>query len=100
MSQFIQPKSMPTSFGSDESQSQKWWLSSKTVQGVLLMIAPTIVAILNLFHVQIGNDEMNVIVDGIAGLFGVFGAIYAIIGRLTASQSLVLGSILGRVFKK
>lgn len=75
--------------------NSKWWLNSKTVRGALLTVIPTAVLLLKAFGVEIGGDEQTVIVDGIsnvvdalAALVGIYGAIRAIIGRFNASREI------------
>lgn len=69
----------------------KWWMDSTTVRGALLTIAPTIVAILHLFSIQILNDEITLIVEGLAGLAGLAGAVMAIVGRSRSGAGLTFG---------
>lgn len=66
----------------------KWWLDSQTVQGVLLASVPTVITLLHLFGVPIGDSEAQAIVNGLTGVVGIAGAIMAILGRMKASQPL------------
>lgn len=68
----------------------KWWLSSQTVQGSLLSIAPIAIMVLHQFGVSVGNDEANTIIGGIAGLAGMFGVLMSIEGRFRAAQPITL----------
>lgn len=66
----------------------KWWLDSNAVRGALVTAIPSFVGILALFHVQIGTEEVNAIIDGIAGIAGLLGAAWSIYGSLTRQHSL------------
>lgn len=66
----------------------KWWMDSMTIRGALLTTLPTLVAILKLFGVEIGEGEVNVIVEGLAGIAGLIGGVMAIVGRFRAKHAL------------
>lgn len=68
----------------------KWWLDSQTVQGVLLTFVPTIIGILHAFGFAVGSGEIEIIVNGIAGIMGAIGATIAIVGRFNANSKISL----------
>ncbi len=65
-------------------ETTKWWLNSTTVQGALMTYVPSVMVVLNILHVQVGNGEVNAVVNGIAGIMGLIGACMAIYGRFKA----------------
>ncbi len=67
-------------------QDTKFWLDSTTVRGALVTVLPAIALVLKAFDIDIGEGERENIVDGIAALAGLIGAVYAIIGRFRASK--------------
>ena len=68
----------------------KWWLDSTTVRGALLASLSGVKQLLDLACllkygcVAISNDEINVIVDAVAGLFSMAGVLLVIYGRIKA----------------
>lgn len=66
----------------------KFWLDSTTIRGALVTILPAFILILKAFHVEIGDGERNVIVDGVVAVAGLVGTGYAIVGRFRASGRL------------
>lgn len=68
----------------------KFWLDSTTVRASLITILPAALMLLKAFHVEIGEGEANSIVDGLAALVGLVGAVVAIYGRLKATHTLTL----------
>ena len=67
---------------------QKWWLDSATIRGVLVATLPTLALLLKAFGVEFGSEEQTAIVNGLVGLVGMAGAIYAVIGRFRATKTL------------
>lgn len=61
-----------------------------TVRGALLTTLPTLVAVLKLFGLEIGEGEINAIVEGLAGIAGIAGAFMAIIGRFRVKSDLTV----------
>lgn len=60
---------------------------SKTLQGIAVMLAPVI---LNLVGVEVNEGESNAIMLALPNIVTAFGALWAIIGRFTASKNLTL----------
>lgn len=67
---------------------QKWWLNSATIRGILVAVLPTIAILLKAFGVDFGSDEQTAIINGVVGVIGMAGAIYAVIGRFKATKTL------------
>ncbi len=70
--------------------STKWWLDSTTVQGALMTYVPSVMVVLNILHIQVGNGEVNALVSGIAGIMGLVGACMAIYGRFKAKTLITM----------
>lgn len=68
--------------------NEKWWLNSQTVRGALLAILPTIALILKVAGVEVGDDELNTIVEAVVSVVGLFGVLMAIAGRFKAKGSI------------
>uniref|UniRef100_A0A6H1ZBX6 Uncharacterized protein n=1 Tax=viral metagenome TaxID=1070528 RepID=A0A6H1ZBX6_9ZZZZ len=69
----------------------KYWLDSTTVKATLAQIFPVLVLLLKAFGVEVLPGEADVIMQGIAGLVAMGGAIYAIYGRSQAMGGLHFG---------
>lgn len=66
----------------------KFWLDSQTVRASLVTVIPMIALILKAFHVEIGNDEQNSIIEGLAAVAGLVGVVHVIVGRFKATKPL------------
>jgi uncharacterized protein (DUF697 family) len=66
----------------------KYFLDSSTIRGILLTLVPTISTLLKLFGIEIGAEEQQGIIEGIAGIIGAIGIVIAIIGRKKATMGI------------
>jgi lysozyme family protein len=84
----------PAAASSEDQDGGKWWLESKTVWGTLITALSTVLPIvgpliginLPVDIIQKLGDQVLVVIQALAGLFGTLLAIY---GRTTAVQRLV-----------
>lgn len=66
--------------------NDKWWLDSQTVRGSLIAVLPTIALLLKVAGIEVGDGELNTIVEAVVSLVGLIGVLMAIAGRFKAKE--------------
>lgn len=59
----------------------KWFLASTTVRAILVALVPTLRTVLGLFSIELDNDVLMSLVDGVSIVCGVGAAVYLWIAR-------------------